>query len=51
VFLVHAAVSMELILLLPFTQFAHVIYRTAALYVHALKPEAEVELAGAAGTD
>jgi hypothetical protein len=30
-----------LLVLLPFTKFAHVFYRTVALYVHALKPVPE----------
>jgi nitrate reductase gamma subunit/ferredoxin len=51
-FLFHVSVSMVLLLLLPFTKFAHAIYRIVALYVHALKPVAEsqprqVEGAGA----
>lgn len=50
-FLVHATITMELMLLLPFTQLAHIIYRTAALYIHALKPVTEGELVGAVGTD
>jgi ferredoxin len=37
--IVHVTFSMELILLLPFTKFAHSILRTAALFVHTLKPE------------
>ncbi len=36
VFLFHVAVAMELIILLPFTKFAHVIYRPMALFFHAL---------------
>jgi nitrate reductase gamma subunit len=40
-FIVHVAVSMVLLLLLPFTKFAHAIYRIVALYVHALKPVPE----------
>jgi ferredoxin len=40
-FLFHVAVSMVLLLLLPFTKFAHAIYRIVALYVNALKPVAE----------
>jgi hypothetical protein len=51
-FLFHVAVSMVLLLLLPFTKFAHAIYRIVALYINALKPVAEsdakqVEAAGA----
>jgi nitrate reductase gamma subunit len=34
----HIAVAGELLLLMPFTKFAHVMYRTIALYLHALKP-------------
>lgn len=36
--LVHVAFSMELLLLLPFTKFAHALMRTMALFIHALKP-------------
>ena len=36
VFLLHVAVAMELMLLLPFTKFAHAIYRPVALFFHAL---------------
>lgn len=36
--LAHVTVAMEMMLLLPFTKFAHVIYRTVALYIYALKP-------------
>ena len=32
VFVVHVALAMELILLLPFTKFAHIVYRPAALW-------------------
>jgi ferredoxin len=32
----HVAVSVELLLLLPFTKFAHALYRTVAVYLHAL---------------
>jgi nitrate reductase gamma subunit/ferredoxin len=42
-FIVHVAFSMVLLLLLPFTKFAHAIYRIVALYVHALKPASELE--------
>ncbi len=50
-FLFHVAVSMELLLLLPFSKFAHSIYRIVALYIHALKPipREEKELADPAG--
>ncbi|MCD6430616.1 MAG: 4Fe-4S dicluster domain-containing protein [Deltaproteobacteria bacterium] len=34
----HIAVAMELIILAPFTKFAHAFCRTVALYFHALKP-------------
>jgi nitrate reductase gamma subunit/ferredoxin len=36
VFLVHVAVAIELVLLLPFTKLAHAIYRPVALFFHAL---------------
>ena len=35
-FLVHVAVAMELVLLAPFTKFAHAIYRPVALFFVAL---------------
>jgi ferredoxin len=38
VFLFHVALAMELVLLAPFTKFAHVFNRTLALFLHALKP-------------
>ena len=34
----HISVAIELLLLLPFTKFAHALYRSMALYLHALKP-------------
>jgi ferredoxin/nitrate reductase gamma subunit len=37
-FLFHVSVSMTLLFLLPFTKFAHSLYRIIALYFHALKP-------------
>ncbi len=40
-FIFHMSVSLVLLLLLPFTKFAHAIYRIVALYVHALKPVAK----------
>lgn len=36
VFLVHVILAIELIMLLPFTKFSHVIYRPVALWIHAL---------------
>ncbi len=36
VFLVHVVVAMELIVLLPFTKFAHSVYRPIALLIHEL---------------
>jgi len=43
IFIFHVAVSITLLLLLPFTKFAHSIYRIVALYIHALKPVAAQE--------
>jgi len=43
-FIFHVAVSITLLLLLPFTKFAHAIYRIVALYIHALKPVAKQEM-------
>ena len=45
--LAHLVIVLELLVLLPFTKFAHVFYRTMALYLHALKPVSETEGAGA----
>ncbi len=42
--LVHIAFSAELVLLLPFTKFAHALLRTTALFVHALKPVPEEKM-------
>jgi quinone-modifying oxidoreductase, subunit QmoC len=47
IFIFHVAVSITLLLLLPFTKFAHSIYRIVALYIHALKPVAKQETAPA----
>ena len=46
----HISVAAELLLLLPFTKFAHAIYRTIALYFHALRP-IPVTQPAKAGTD
>ena len=40
VFLFHVAVAMELMLLLPFTKFAHAVYRPLALFFYALAKSA-----------
>ncbi len=45
--LFHISVAAELLLLLPYTKFAHGIYRTIALYFHTLKPIRTTELAKA----
>jgi hypothetical protein len=52
-FIVHVAFSMVLVLLIPFTKFAHAIYRIVALYIHVLKPvaESETKLVDAIGAD
>jgi ferredoxin len=46
----HISVAGELLLLAPFTKFAHAMYRTIALYLHALKP-LPVTKKAEAGTD
>jgi ferredoxin len=43
----HISVAVELLLLLPYTKFAHAIYRTIALYFRALKPVPATEPAKA----
>ena len=40
---IHVALVMDLFILLPFSKFAHMLYRTSALYVHYLKPVEQVE--------
>lgn len=53
IFLFHIVISLELLLLLPFSKFAHAIYRIVALYINALKPipEVEVDLREPVGAD
>jgi ferredoxin/nitrate reductase gamma subunit len=46
-FIFHVAVSITLLLLLPFTKFAHAIYRIVALYIYALRPVSKQEIAPA----
>jgi len=36
VFLVHVAIAMELVLFVPFTKFAHALYRPVALFFYSL---------------
>ena len=40
VFLVHVAIAMELVLFLPFTKFAHAMYRPVALFFYGLAKQA-----------
>jgi quinone-modifying oxidoreductase, subunit QmoC len=47
----HLVFAAELLVLMPFTKFSHVVYRSAALYIHALKPTRESETLGAGATD
>jgi ferredoxin len=49
IFLFHVAVAIEMLLLIPFTKFAHAIYRTVALFIHSLKPMPKTKVAGAEG--
>lgn len=44
-FVVHVAIAMELVLFMPFTKFAHVMYRPVALFFYALSREKHRELA------
>ncbi len=46
-FLVHVAIAMELVLFMPFTKFAHVMYRPVALFFYALSREKHRELQSA----
>jgi heterodisulfide reductase subunit C len=45
VFLFHVAVAMELMLLLPFTKFAHAMYRPVALFFYALAADRSKQIA------
>lgn len=47
----HLVFVAELLILIPFTKFAHVVYRPTALYIHALKPIRQSEPAGAGAHD
>ncbi len=46
-FLVHVAIAMELVLFMPFTKFAHVIYRPVALFFYSLAKGRSRELQSA----
>jgi ferredoxin/nitrate reductase gamma subunit len=46
-FLVHVSIAMELVLFLPFTKFAHVMYRPVALFFYALSRDRSRELQSA----
>lgn len=41
VFLLHVAIAMELVLFLPFTKFAHVMYRPVSLFFYGLVKDAQ----------
>ena len=43
-FLVHVAIAMELVLFMPFTKFAHVMYRPVALFFYGLAKDEHREL-------
>jgi quinone-modifying oxidoreductase subunit QmoC len=45
VFLFHVAVAMELLLFLPFTKFAHAMYRPMALFFYSLASDKSKQLA------
>ncbi len=47
VFLVHVALAMELLLMLPFTKFAHIVFRPVVLWFHAFRERRMAE--GAVG--
>ena len=42
VFLVHVAIAMELVLFLPFSKFAHAMYRPVSLFFYGLARDASV---------
>jgi nitrate reductase gamma subunit len=39
----HVALAMDLLVLLPVSKFAHVLYRTAAIFLYNLKPVTQTE--------
>ena len=41
--LIHLVVIGEFLILIPFSKFAHAMYRTVALYIHSLKPLSDKE--------
>jgi ferredoxin len=49
VFLFHVAVAGEMLLLIPFTKFAHAIYRIVALFIYSLKPMPKPKVASSEG--
>ena len=46
ILIVHVSLAMDLLVLLPFTKFAHIIYRTVAIFVHHLKPAEQTSESG-----
>ncbi len=46
VFLVHVAIAMELVLFLPFTKFAHAMYRPVSLFFYGLARQRDAQSAG-----
>jgi ferredoxin len=49
VFLFHVAVAGEMLLLIPFTKFAHAIYRIVALFIYSLKTMPQPKVASSEG--
>jgi hypothetical protein len=39
-----------MLLLIPFTKFAHAVYRTVALFIYSLKPMPKAKMASAEGS-